>query len=71
MKKKVSVYLTEEQKKRLENAAAHTNRTLSQFLTEAGEQFVNRYIKRKTDSIEHRLWELQKEIEELYNTVRE
>jgi len=65
----IKVYITEEQKEKYSKAAEQTNRSLSQFLVESADQFINRYMNKKHESVEKRVSELYKVVQEMYDTV--
>jgi len=69
MKKKISVYVTDDQAHRFSAYAEADNRTRSEFMVEAAEQMINRYGKKKEESLRKGVELLMREVLKLSKMV--
>jgi len=70
MKIRKQISIEEETLARFTAYAEHTNRSLAEFLIEAGEQMMRRYAVEKTKSLKEELTTLMEKTAELYQFVR-
>ncbi len=68
-KKRRTISIPESIDRQFQEYAHNTNRTLGEFLIEAGQQMIRRYNQKRVASIEQRLSNIRQELDEVYGCV--